>query len=57
MVYVDSSLAAECNPTPVANEEGIFNSSGADPHPLDKSFEFVVGSNRKTAGVRQTNSE
>jgi hypothetical protein len=33
-------MPIECNPPPIANEEGIFNSSGADPHPLDKPLDL-----------------
>ncbi|MDR1583594.1 MAG: hypothetical protein LBS55_10140 [Prevotellaceae bacterium] len=46
MVYADSPVAAQRNSSFIANKKSIFNSSGIDPHPFDKPFGFVVGSNR-----------
>jgi hypothetical protein len=57
MVHLDSPFAAQRNPSLIANEKGIFNRSSLDPHPFDKPFGGELGSNRRTAGVRQTDRE
>jgi hypothetical protein len=53
MVHPDSPFTADCNPSFIAN----VNPGGINPHPFDKSFGFVLGSNPGTAGVCQTDSE
>jgi hypothetical protein len=57
MVHLDSPFAAQRNPSLIASEEGIFNRSSFDPHPFDKPFGCELGSNRRTASVRQADRE
>jgi hypothetical protein len=57
MVHLDSPFVAQRNPSLITNEEGLLNRSSLDPHPFDKPFGRELGSNRRTASIRQTDRE